>query len=78
MPEAVRAAIRWRLGRDDEGGYVPGVVNDSAATAGPCSLSSVPASKYNAVLNAIVGPKVGRYHLVLHNCQHWAANALKK
>ena len=78
MQEAIHAAIRWRLGVDDEDGYVARVVNDSAATAGTCDLSSVPASKHDAVLAAINASSSDRYHLFLHNCQHWATKMLKK
>ena len=59
-------------------GYVPGVVRDSAATAGACHLHDVLPSKYHRVRAAITSATNGRYHLLRYNCQHWATDMLAK
>lgn len=58
-------------------GFVDGVVRDSATTAGRCNLSKVEASTYDRVLGNIVAPAPRKYHLLLYNCQHWAAEQVR-
>ena len=69
--EAVRAALAEPF-RRDANGFVPGVVRDSAATAGPCHLDEVLPNKHNRVRDAITSATHDRYHLLRYNCQHWA------
>ena len=80
MGAAVIAALVWAdsvsKGIDTFSGEVPAVVRDSAATAGPCTLESSTDAKYQAVLNSITAPNTKKYHLVLYNCQDWAAEML--
>ena len=57
-------------------GYVAGVIEDSAGTAGPCHLDEVLLPEYNRVLRAITVTTRGRYHLIRYNCQHWAKEKL--
>ena len=75
--EAVRAALAEPF-RRDANGFVPGVVRDSAATAGPCHLDEVLPNKHNRVRDAITSATHDRYHLLRYNCQHWATEMLAK
>lgn len=77
MGRAIIGALRWAENPEGNIGWVAGVVEDSATTAGPCMMSSVPSGKHDRVLAAIIAPSTDRYHLLFHNCQHWAAKMLK-
>ena len=57
-------------------GYVPGSVQDSAATAGACSLSLVSQERFDQVKQRITTSAANRYHLTRYNCQTWAAEQL--
>lgn len=78
MTLAVIAAVAWKDDRVIFDGFVDGRVEDSAATAGPCNLSSEPAREHDRVRAAITASSSARYHLIMHNCQHWAAKMLRK
>lgn len=77
MARAIFAAWDWVLDPEENDGFVEGVVRDSAAAAGRCNLSKVEISTYDRVLAKIVAPKPRKYHLVLYNCQDWAAEQVR-
>jgi RHS repeat-associated protein len=58
-------------------GYVPGSVQDSASTAGQCSLSCVPKQRFDTVKQRITTSTASRYHLTGYNCQTWASQQLQ-